>query len=420
MRLRCLIVAGVVLLALAAKPLSAYSVLSHEAIIDTLWENSIKPLLLDRFPQATPADLMRAHAYVYGGSIIQDVGYYPFGSKFFSNLAHYARTGDFVLAMLRDSRTLEEYAFALGALAHYSADVWGHPVAINRAVPMLYPKLGRKFGKEVTYDQAPLAHVRTEFAFDVIQVAHNYYAPEAYHQFIGFSVAQDLMKRAFRDTYCIELSEAFPNLEMAIRTYRWSVRTVIPEMTRVAWSENEKEITHTKPGMTKKKFLYNLSRASFEREWGKDYHKPGVRARFIAFLIRLLPKVGAIEKLKIPVPTPSAERLFMASFNDTVTHTRADLRALRAGRLHLTDENFDIGIPSRAGIYPLSDETYAQLLDLLAKKHFAGLTASMRDNILAYYKNPLGPLATRQKPREWQRVQTELDEIRKLDLVAQK
>ncbi len=420
MRVRRWIVALSLALAFGARPVSAYSVLSHEAIIDTLWEDSIKPLLLKRFPQATPADLLRAHGYVYGGSIIQDVGYYPFGSKFFSNLAHYTRTGDFVLAMLRDSQTLEEYGFALGALAHYSADVWGHPVAINRAVPMLYPKLGRKFGKEVTYDQAPLAHVRTEFAFDVIQVAHNYYAPEAYHQFIGFEVAEDLMKRAFRDTYCVDLSEAFPDLGIAIRTYRWSVRTLIPEMTRVAWVENQRDITHTRPGMTKRRFLYNLSKASFEHEWGKDFHRPGFRARFIAFLIRLLPKIGAIEKLQIPVPTPSAERLFMASFNDTITHTRADLRALRAGRLQLTDENFDLGVPSHAGIYPLSDATYAQLLDLLAKNNFAGLTASMRDNILAYYKNPLGPLATRRKPQEWQRVQTELDELRKLNLVAQK
>ncbi len=405
-------------LVLAARPVRAYSVLSHEAIIDTLWEDSIKPLLVRRFPGATPDDLVKAHAYVYGGSIIQDIGYYPFGSHFFSNLAHYVRTGDFVTAMIRDSQTLDEYAFALGALAHYSADNWGHPVAINRAVPMLYPKLGRKFGKEVVYDEAPLAHVRTEFAFDVIQVAHNYYAPESYHQFVGFEVTEDLMRRAFLDTYCIDLSKAFPDLDRAVGTYRWSVRTLIPEMTRVAWVRNEKEITRTKPGTTKKRFLYNLSRASFEREWGHHYRKPGWRARFLAFLIGILPKIGPLRELQIPVPTPDAERLFMASFNDTVAHARADLRAAGEGHLRLPDKNFDLGVLSHGGIYPLSDATYAQLLDMLAAQHFLGVSASLRDNILAYYKDPLGPLATRRTPAEWQRVKKEIEELKSVDLAA--
>jgi hypothetical protein len=110
---------------------SGYGVLTHEAVIDAAWKDSIAPLLLQRFPAATPKELLQAHAYVYGGAIIQDMGYYPFGSEFFSELTHYVRSGDFVIALIEESKDLNEYAFALGALAHYAADTSGHPLATN-------------------------------------------------------------------------------------------------------------------------------------------------------------------------------------------------------------------------------------------------------------------------------------------------
>ena len=119
----------------------SYSVLTHEAIIDSTWDSAIKPLLLKRFPSATAEELMTAHAYAYGGCIIQDLGYYPFGSALFSDLTHYVRSGDFVLNMIRESQDLDEYAFALGALSHFAADSNGHRMATNVSVPLLYPKL---------------------------------------------------------------------------------------------------------------------------------------------------------------------------------------------------------------------------------------------------------------------------------------
>src|SRR5580704_13865431 len=80
-------------------PLRAgYAVLTNEAIIDAAWNAGIRPALLQRFPSATPEELQQAHAYAYGGAIIQDMGYYPFGSRFFSDLTHYVRSGDFVLS----------------------------------------------------------------------------------------------------------------------------------------------------------------------------------------------------------------------------------------------------------------------------------------------------------------------------------
>src|SRR5512140_958536 len=141
--LRSSIALGLLLL-FSISTASAYSVLTHEAIIDSTWDSAIRPLLLKRFPLATAEEVTQAHAYAYGGCIIQDLGYYPFGSKFFSDLTHYVRSGDFILAMLRESQDLDEYAFALGALAHYAADNNGHRMATNPSVPILYPKLRLK------------------------------------------------------------------------------------------------------------------------------------------------------------------------------------------------------------------------------------------------------------------------------------
>ena len=183
----------------------SYSVLTHEAIIDSTWDSALKPLLLKRFPAATAEELTQAHAFAYGGCIIQDLGYYPFGSKFFTNLTHYVRTGAFILNLIRDSQDLNEYAFALGALSHYAADNNGHPIAINRAVPLFYPKLGLKFGKQVTYADDHSSHVKTEFAFDVFQAAKGRYAPDAYKSFIGFEVARPLLERAILGYLWVEI-----------------------------------------------------------------------------------------------------------------------------------------------------------------------------------------------------------------------
>src|SRR5271166_4155290 len=220
--------------ALIASPACAgYSVLTHEEIIDLLWNQQIKPLLLARFPDATPDDLIKAHAYAYGGSVIQDVGYYPFGSHVFSDLTHYVRTGDFVQAMLNDAQTLDEYAFALGALSHYISDINGHPF-INLSVGIEYPELSRRYGPAVPYDVDHKAHLRTEFGFDVLQVAKGRYAPEDYHNFIGFEVSASLLERAFYDTYGLKLTNVMPREQLAMGTYRRSVSRIIPEMTKVA------------------------------------------------------------------------------------------------------------------------------------------------------------------------------------------
>ncbi len=365
----------------------AYSVLTHEAIIDAAWPKNLRPLLLKRFPNATDDQLREAHAYAYGGAIIQDMGYYPFGSKLFSDLVHYTRSGDFILALLHDaqeSQDLNDYAFALGALAHYAADNLGHPVAVNRTVPLVYPKLRAKFGSEITYEDNPAAHLKTEFGFDVIEVARGQYANEAYHDFIGFKVAKPLLERAFEQTYCVPLKSLFTNLDLALGTYRFSVSQAIPEMTKAAWAAKKKDIQTLQAGMTRRRYVYHISAHAYQKDWDNQYARPGFGARLLAFLFRLVPKIGPFRAFAFKVPPAAAEKMFLASLDDTIKRYEALLVEANENSIQLPNENFDTGRPTRLGEYHLADETYAKLLE-----HFDGhlndVSDAMRANVLKFY-----------------------------------
>jgi len=391
---------------------AAYSVLSHEAIIDSAWDTNLKPLLLKRFPDATPDELREAHGYAYGGAIIQDMGYYPHGSMFFSDLAHYIRSGDFVIVLLRNSKDLNEYAFALGALAHYAADTDGHRLGTNRAVPILYPKLQKKHGDFVTYEDDPLAHVKTEFGFDVLEVAKGRYAPETYHDFIGFQVAVPLLEQSFRETYGLDLRNVLSNEDKVIGSYRRDVSKLIPRATRVAWSLKEKDIEKDMPGMTRRRFLYNLSRSSYEREWGKEYQRPTFWDHFLAFLYRILPKVGPLRVLQLKTPTPETERMFQASFNATMDRYRKLIKEESEGHLELQNNNFDVGEATPAGKYRMNDDAHATLLNKLAEQNFAGMGPELRAELLSFFSDPNAPNATKRKKKEWIRVEAELQQLK--------
>jgi Zinc dependent phospholipase C len=368
-------------------PTEAYSVLTHEAIIDAAWDTNIRPVLLARFPNASLDDLRKAHAYAYGGAIIQDMGYYPHGNKFFSDLTHYFRSGDFIEALLRDSQDLNDYAFAIGAMAHYAADNNGHRLATNLAVPMLYPELKKKYGDVVTYEDDPIAHVKTEFGFDVLEVAKGRYAPDSYHDFIGFEVAATLLERAFQETYGLELKSVLKDESRVINSYRRDVSSLIPKATRIAWKLKQDDIKRDLPGITRQKFLYNISRASYEKQWGKDYSRPGFGDAFLSFLYRVLPKIGPLRVLNFRTPTPQTEKLFEQSFNVTLDRYRAFLADLGKGEVTLRNDNFDVGETTARGQYRLEDNACAQLLDELAKKEFSEASPDLRADLLRFFSS---------------------------------
>jgi Zinc dependent phospholipase C len=393
-------------------PSAAYAVLAHEAIIDSAWDTNIRPLLLKRFPNATPEELKEAHGYAYGGAIIQDMGYYPHGNKFFSDLTHYVRSGDFILALLRDSKDLDGYAFALGALSHYAADNEGHRIAVNRSVPILYPKMERKYGPVVTYEENPLDHVKTEFGFDILEVAQGRYAPTAYHDFIGFGVALPLLEQAFQETYGLDLKSVLTDEDKVLGSYRYDVSRLLPKATRVAWSLKKDEIRRDQPGMTKKKFLYNIKRSSYRKYWGRDYQPPTLGERILAFIVKIIPKIGPLKVLELRTPTPQTERMFEASFNASLEYYRKLLSEVGAGQPDIPNDNFDTGSMTGPGQYWLNDETQAELLEALAKQNFSGASPEVRAELLQFFADPNAPYAIKRKKKEWAKVQAELAQLK--------
>jgi len=398
--------------------LAAYSVLTHEEIVDLLWADEIRPLLLRRFPGLSEEQTRDAHAYAYGGSVIQDLGFYPFGSKQFSNLTHYVRSGDVVRELVLQSQDLYEYAFALGALAHYAADVAGHP-AVNRAVATMYPKLQARYGQSVRYAQGKTAHLKTEFGFDVAQVAKNRYASQQYHDFIGFKVSKALLERVFPIIYGMELKDVLPSEDLAVGSYRFSISQMIPRMTQIALQAHKKELLHETPSLTKQKFLFRLSRSEYEREWGKDYSRPGFGTRFFALLLRYLPKIGPFKFLAFKSPTPQTEELYFRSINTTIDQYRTLLHKVGSTSFELPNYDFDSGKVTKAAEYSLTDDTYARLLLDLSKRHFDRVSPKLRANILDFYSDLSAPIATKNDPKGWRDVVKSLEQLRALPVNEQ-
>lgn len=390
---------------------SAYSVLTHEEIVDLLWTAEIQPLLLKRYPGLTEEQIREAHAYAYGGAVIQDLGYYPFGSREFSDLVHYVRSGDFVRELLLESRDVNEYAFALGALSHYASDIAGHP-AVNQAVAIQYPKLRAKYGNSVRYVQDKTAHLKTEFGFDTVQVAKNRYASQQYHDFIGFQVSKSLLERVFPVVYGMELKDVLTHEDMAVGSYRFAVSRLIPQMTTVALQVHKKDLIRETPNFAKKKFLYRLSRSDYEKQWGKDYTKPGVGTRILSTLLRYMPKIGPFKGLAFNNPTPRTEDLYIKSINTTVDKFRVLLEEVRTDTLVLANCDFDSGQPTKAAEYSLTDDAYAKLLAQLSKRKFDLTSPELRANILRFYSDLSLPIETKRDAVRWQTVLAELEQLR--------
>jgi Zinc dependent phospholipase C len=368
-------------------------------------------MIVARFPSATEDEIRIAHGYAYGGCLIQDIGYYPFGNRFFSDLTHYVRSGDFVSTMLTESQDIDEYAFALGALAHYASDIAGHP-AVNIAVATSFPKLHAKYGDSVTYEDDRSAHIRTEFGFDVVQVARDRFTSQAFHDFIGFEVSKPLLERAVLATYGLTLDTVFPNFDMAVGSFRYSVSRLIPQMTRVALAMKKDEIVKEDPTMTRERFLYHLKTSEYRREWGTTYKGPNFGERLLAFFIGLLPKIGPLKTLDFKMPTPHTEDLYMQSVIDSQTQYANYLTAQANHSLHLENRDFDTGGETAEREYALTDETYADLIGKLSSDHFANATPELKANILNYYRDLQPPVFATKNPSKWNDTVAAISELR--------
>ncbi len=407
-----LVLTAVIGLLYSPLSLRAYSVLTHEAIVDASWEKSIQPLLKQKYPGVTDSALMTAHAYAYGGAIAPDMGYFPFGSKFFTNLVHYVRSGDFVTVLLDEAEDVNEYAFALGFLCHYMADKYGHFIGINHAVPIVYPKMMQKYGNVVTYEEDKISHRRMEFAFDVLQTAKGNYATKAYHDFIGFQVSRPLLERAFSKTYGLDINEVFGNLSLAIETFRWSVNSLFPALTRAAWVIKKKEILKLQPTATSRSFRYKMNRTNYYQEYGKKHRNPGVLANAFSWVIRVLPKVGPLKSLKIKEPGAEAEKLFINSFDTVLVNCASTMKILRSRNIQFTNIDFDTGKTTAPGEYQMADDNYGKLVIKLNEKKFDLLNAGLKQNIIKFYSDVNATNAMQKDTKQWLKITSALEELK--------
>jgi hypothetical protein len=397
----------------------AYSVLTHEAEIDANWDKAIVPLLKQKFPGVTADQLKDAYAYAYGGAVAPDMGYYPFGSKLFTNLVHYVRSGDFVEALLEEAQTVNEYAFALGALCHYTSDTYGHRLGVNRAVPLIYPEMREKYGDVVTYAEDKLSHTRTEFAFDVLQTARGNYASTAYHNFIGFQVSKELLERAFKKTYGLDVNDLFGNFNRAVNTFRWAVKSLFPELTKIAWSRRKADIKKQDSTATSKKFMYRMHRLNYEKDFGKDYNQPGFFAKFFGLLLRIIPKFGPLKAFKFKQPGPEAEKMFIASFDTVSAHYNMAIGILHEHNLDLPNKDFDTGNPITMGEYPITDKTYEDWLLKLKALNFETISGQIKQDILNFYAGYDTLLAANNDSDDLRKTREALAQLRNSNLSTQ-
>ena len=317
------------------------------------------------------------------------MGYYPFGKQFFSNLTHYVRSGDFIAWLFRNAKTIDEYAFAMGALSHYLGDSIGHADAINPATALAFPRRGRKYGPVVTYDQSPHGHIRTEFAFDVQEMANAEFAPPSYLRFIGLKVPRKFLEQAFINNYGFDIHEVLGRARPALRSYRTSVRTFIP-----SFAEAEVVLHGSKfpappdEDETYRKFIEQVARTNYERKWSHPYGGPGFKAHLLAVVVFLVPKVGGASDLAIKIPTTQTQDWYWTSVNRAVDEFRKALRVLASeadGPPSLTNIDLDTGDRVKLGDYRRADQTYKQLLDRLTSKPEQVIPRTLKQNIIDYY-----------------------------------
>ncbi|AMR33655.1 hypothetical protein A0256_20585 [Mucilaginibacter sp. PAMC 26640] len=388
--------------------------MAHEAIIDASWQPTLLPIIQQKYPNLTAAEIRMAHSYAYGGAMVADMGYMPFGNAFFTDLLHYVRSGDFVENLIRDARTVNEYAFALGAISHYMADKYGHSRATNRNIPLIYPKLKKKFGDVVTYAEDHKSHSRMEFSYDVLQTGRGTYTNDGYHDFIGFNISVPVLEKAFYETYGQELGSIFGNINGSINTLRWGVRNLFPVLTKSAYKTNKDTILKMTPGMTAKKFQYKMSRRSFKLEYGKQVDKSKPGSHILAFLIKILPKVGPLKTLKYVSPGKAGEKLFSQSFDTIVRNYGIALQEVGSSSFNLPDIDFDTGNLSQFSEYSLADKTYDELLLRLQKQQYKNITPELKKSILSYYQHKDLADGDVRYRENWQKTNKALDNIKQL------
>jgi hypothetical protein len=407
-------------LLLVCPPAGAYSLQTHEQLIDLTWQSSIVPLLRSRYPNITPQELERARSYAYAGSVIQDIGYYPFGDSFFSDLTHYVRTGDFIVHLFREAKDANQLAFAVGALSHYIGDNIGHSQATNRAVPVEFPKLAAKYGPVVTFGEDEHAHIQTEFAFDINEIAHHRLAPLPYLRHVGLNVPTAQLATAFYETY--GLSEDFSKARLRrvnVGGFRFAVRSFIPRIAYAVTILHRSRMPADSTSPELLKLEAEVARVTAENHWNDYRKKAGIGTYTLAGFIYIVPKIGPLKLLAIKGPSSQTEDEYVRSVNQCTDALSAVVNRFGIPHQALPNRDLDTGAPVRPGAYRLTDETYAKLLHRLVADPHHTVPPGLKSDIVNYYADPDAPIHTKRNPEKWARVQSELKTLQTMTVSDQ-
>src|SRR5262249_25138670 len=157
----------------------------------------------------------------------------------------------------------DELAFAIGSLSHYLGDVYGHSEAVNPSVGQTFPKLASKYGPVITFEQASIAHGRVEMGFDMAQIGLNRFAPRAHRRNIGFRVARELLNRAFHETYGLRVRDVVGRERPALKSYRYSVRRLLPKFLEVEVLINHKRFSQEKDDDARREYLEKVAHTEY-------------------------------------------------------------------------------------------------------------------------------------------------------------
>ena len=407
-------------LLLVCQPAGAYSLLTHEQLIDLTWQSSIAPLLRSRYPNITPEELEKARSYAYAGCVIQDIGYYPFGDPFFSDLTHYVRSGDFVVYLFRDAKNANQLAFAIGALSHYIGDNIGHSQATNLAVPVEFPKLAAKYGPVVTFGEGQHPHIQTEFAFDINEIAHRRLAPVHYLRHVGLNVPTKQLATAFYETY--GLSENFSKARFQrvnVGGFRFAVRSFIPRIAYALTLLHRSQMPADSSSPDLQKLADEVARVAADNDWDHYRKKAGIGTYSLAGFIYVLPKIGPLKLLAIKGPTDATEEEYVRSVNRSTDELSSVLGRFGKRGQTLANRDLDTGAPVQPGAYRLTDDTYAKLLDRLVADPRHTVPPGLKSDIVNYYADPNAPIHTKKNPGKWARVQTGLQTLQSMPVSNQ-
>jgi len=215
----------------------------------------INALLLKKIPAGKPRRIEQAQAYAYGGAIIQDSWLLPIRQPLFK------RPHAFTSAAAISSKAL--LARRQGCpRVRFSPSVRSRITLRTTTViasaptepfPICYRPPEEIRRQRFVLRTTGWRHVKTDLVSTSTKSAERY-APDSYHDFIGFEVSRPVFEQAFRETYALS-ERVLCERKTKFSSYRHDVSSI---QSHASPGTSRKTIKDDIQNATKRKFLFNL------------------------------------------------------------------------------------------------------------------------------------------------------------------